>query len=176
MPLRICYQGEIANDFYSVSDEKFRLFPVTAECLFIHALAPYLLPTIISVKSWYTDSHLLLTKLQVVVANYPILQSQLKALEQLLTSRDLWSDAAPTAQALASNQPFSCDTLRFEQWLQFIFIPRFKQLLTNGEALPNAMALAPMAEMSLPDHPDVIEQLKCLDAQVKLTQDQNGKY
>jgi uncharacterized protein YqcC (DUF446 family) len=49
-------------------------------------------------------------------------------------------------QALSSQQPFCVDTLAFEQWLQWIFLPRMKQLLEAGAALPSASGIQPMAE------------------------------
>ena len=36
----------------------------------------------------------------------------------------LWEDEAPSAEALASIEPFAVDTLSFSQWLQFIFVPK----------------------------------------------------
>ena len=55
----------------------------------------------------------------------------------LLIERELrvlgwWQEQAPSAEALASQEPFCVDTLTFEQWLQWIFLPRMKQLLEAG--------------------------------------------
>jgi uncharacterized protein YqcC (DUF446 family) len=47
----------------------------------------------------------------------------------------------------SSPEPFSVDTLSFEQWLQWIFLPRMKQIIENGLALPNASGILAMAEM-----------------------------
>lgn len=49
-------------------------------------------------------------------------------------------------QALASREPFCCDTLSFEQWLQFILIPRMGALIAGNHPLPSNIAVAPMAE------------------------------
>ena len=57
-----------------------------------------------------------------------------------------WDRVAPPAEALRSEQPFAVDTLQFNQWLQFIFIPRIRFLLEQQEALPGACSIAPMAE------------------------------
>lgn len=53
----------------------------------------------------------------------------LHELETALQRQGLWSDTAPDAQQLASQQPFCVDTLPFEQWLQWIFIPKMTQLI-----------------------------------------------
>tara|TARA_Y100001951_G_scaffold18759_1_gene14006 strand:- start:4761 stop:5090 length:330 start_codon:yes stop_codon:yes gene_type:complete len=70
----------------------------------------------------------------------------------LLIERELrvlgwWQEQAPSAEALASQEPFCVDTLTFEQWLQWIFLPRMKQLLEAGAALPSVSGIQPMAEM-----------------------------
>ncbi|WOT04248.1 YqcC family protein [Shewanella youngdeokensis] len=74
-------------------------------------------------------------------------------LQDELVRTQLWSDIAPSQSALQSRAPFACDTLRFEQWLQFIFIPKMHYLLDNSIALPTAIAVAPMAEQVWADTP-----------------------
>ncbi|MEZ5530222.1 MAG: YqcC family protein [Porticoccaceae bacterium] len=74
------------------------------------------------------------------------LATVLFALEGQLRAMALWSEQVPDPVALASTQPFAVDTLAFEAWLQFIFLPRMRQLLDSGSRLPEACAIAPMAE------------------------------
>jgi dTDP-4-dehydrorhamnose 3,5-epimerase len=76
----------------------------------------------------------------------PALSVLLTKLEQELKAVGLWSTEQPSSQALASTQPFCCDTLSFEQWLQFIFIPRISQMLAARQQLPSAIAITPMGE------------------------------
>jgi uncharacterized protein YqcC (DUF446 family) len=58
----------------------------------------------------------------------------------------LWQDESPSAEALASAEPFAVDTLAFHQWLQFILLPRMHQLVRERLPLPAACAVSPMAE------------------------------
>ena len=67
----------------------------------------------------------------------------------------LWSDEPPGAEALASEQPFCVDTLSFEQWLQFVFVPTLHGIITSGGSLPQTCAVAPMAEMAFPGTADM---------------------
>ncbi|PHS74623.1 MAG: pseudouridine synthase [Porticoccus sp.] len=71
---------------------------------------------------------------------------RLFAVEQHLRDLDVWSDSAPSPEALASDQPFAIDTLEFVEWLQFIFLPRMQDLVQRGAPLPAACGIAPMAE------------------------------
>ncbi|KZN50211.1 YqcC family protein [Pseudoalteromonas luteoviolacea] len=78
---------------------------------------------------------------------------QLAELENQLQQAKLWQAEPVKAQALASTQPFCCDTLRFEQWLQFVFIPKIQQMIHEGQPLPTNIAIAPMAEVAFSGHP-----------------------
>ena len=74
-----------------------------------------------------------------------------------------WSEQSPDDQALASTQPFATDTLSFEQWLQFIFIPRFSSMIDQRQPLPDNMALLPMAQMTMVGEAGIHHVLAQLD-------------
>lgn len=74
------------------------------------------------------------------------LAAALMEIEYQLRRLQLWSDVAPSETALASQQPFAIDTLAFEQWLQFIFLPRMRDLIESEAQLPASCAIAPMGE------------------------------
>lgn len=77
--------------------------------------------------------------------------SLLVQIEVQLKLLQLWQLDHPSVEALASREPFCCDTLKFEQWLQFVLIPRMGALIAGDHALPTAIAVAPMAEESFKD-------------------------
>lgn len=79
-------------------------------------------------------------------ARVPAVAEQLLLIERELRVLGWWEAQAPSAQALSSQQPFCVDTLAFEQWLQWIFLPRMKQMLEAGAALPSVSGIQPMAE------------------------------
>ena len=93
--------------------------------------------------------------------------AQLIDLEAALRQLDLWSDQPPSAEAMQSEQPFAMDTMDFEQWLQFIFMPTLYQLLETDAALPERCAIAPMAEETIGKRPlptePLIDTLRELD-------------
>lgn len=72
----------------------------------------------------------------------------LEDLEMAMQASNLWSSAVPSPQALTSKAPFACDSLYFEQWLQFIFIPKMRALVESQQTLPKFSAILPMAEES----------------------------
>ena len=68
-------------------------------------------------------------------------------IERELRTQGWWDEIPPSAEALSSVEPFSVDTLDFEQWLQWIFLPRMKMILEQDLPLPNASGIQEMAEM-----------------------------
>ncbi|WP_417761047.1 YqcC family protein [Shewanella sp.] len=97
---------------------------------------------------------------------YQQTQELLQLLELQLISQNLWASTAPSAAALASTAPFACDTLPFEQWLQFIFIPKMQQLIAIQAPLPSNMAIAPMAQYvwaAQPEREPIVLTLEQLD-------------
>lgn len=58
----------------------------------------------------------------------------------------MWQAEAPSVQQLNSQAPFCVDTLSFDQWLQWIFIPRMVDIIEHGEGMPGACNIGPMGE------------------------------
>ena len=59
----------------------------------------------------------------------------------------------PSARALASTEPFCVDTLAFEQWLQWVFLPRMQHLLEQAGELPGRSSITEMAEVAYVEMP-----------------------
>ncbi len=72
----------------------------------------------------------------------------LMEIEQEMRLLDLWSDTAPSDRALASTEPFCIDTLELSQWLQWLLIPRMRELLNAGLPLPGNCNIHAIAEES----------------------------
>lgn len=79
-------------------------------------------------------------------ARIPQIADQLLLIERQLRQLGLWAQQAPSTEALASQQPFCVDSLAFEEWLQWIFLPRLKSMLEANAPLPTASGIAAMAE------------------------------
>lgn len=56
--------------------------------------------------------------------------------EANLRSSGKWEQQPPDSRDLSSGQPFCIDTLRFEQWLQWVFLPRMKRIIEQQKPLP----------------------------------------
>ena len=99
----------------------------------------------------------------------------LNSLELGLRELGLWSEGRPSAESLSSTLPFCYDTLEIEQWLQFIFLGRMRELLEQGDDLPEDCSIWPYIEMLAGVGKNVDPRLGQLVKQVdeKITRD-NG--
>lgn len=94
--------------------------------------------------------------------DYQQLSSTLQQLEAELRRLGWWEEAPPGPQALASTQPFHADTLAFQQWLQWIFIPRIRELIASEGRLPGRCEITPMGEVAWREKSDEVEKLLSL--------------
>jgi uncharacterized protein YqcC (DUF446 family) len=78
--------------------------------------------------------------------HYCQLASLLQVVEKELRAMQLWEEQMPSAETLASDQPFALDKLSFNQWLQFIFLPKMTEIVETASELPESCSTAPMAE------------------------------
>ena len=64
-------------------------------------------------------------------------------IEKALKTLNLWSNGTnrPDESAFLSQTPFFLDTMSFEQWLEFVLIPRFYQIIRNQNKLPQTYAM-----------------------------------
>jgi uncharacterized protein YqcC (DUF446 family) len=79
-------------------------------------------------------------------AVHEVLADLLDEIEAELRTQGRWEAERPPAAALASSRPFSVDFLTLDQWLQWILLPRLRELITRQAPLPTACAIRPMAE------------------------------
>ena len=70
----------------------------------------------------------------------------LAALELALLEAGWWGDASPDDAALASVEPFCVDTLRFSEWLQWVYIPKMRAYMAAHGELPEGSGLLAIAE------------------------------
>ena len=80
-------------------------------------------------------------------------------LEATLRQLGLWQEQAPPAEPLVSSQPFALDTLDFHQWLQFMFLPGLRQVITQDLPMPAVCAVLPMAEETFKNSPLAVSEL-----------------
>lgn len=79
---------------------------------------------------------------------YSALKKALNTLEEVMHHFSLWPASRPSSSAMQSTVPFAVDTMSFECWLAYIFIPKMRAMINAGQPLPN-MQIMPAAEVYL---------------------------
>lgn len=78
--------------------------------------------------------------------NSPRVSALLAEIRAEMEALELWQSTPPSAEALASSQPFCVDTLTFCEWLQWLLIPRLDEMIRRSLPLPQNSQIHPMAE------------------------------
>ena len=86
-------------------------------------------------------------------SDHHVLADLLMDLQMAMQDCDVWECEVPTEESLQSSEPFCIDTMKFEQWLRFVMIERFKTMLATGSDLPVRCHISPMAEEAFKDRP-----------------------
>ena len=79
--------------------------------------------------------------------------------EAALRTGGKWEADEPSLQALSSTTPFCIDTLSFEQWLQWVFLPRIKHILEQRRSLPRKSGILPYAQEYLDKNDPITDGL-----------------
>ena len=83
--------------------------------------------------------------------------------EANLRTSGKWDHQQPDASDLESGIPFCMDTLRFEQWLQWIFLPKMKIAIEETKPLPTKSSILVYAKECLhKDDPNTSHLLKLI--------------
>jgi uncharacterized protein YqcC (DUF446 family) len=99
---------------------------------------------------------------------YQDMASAIETLVLLMDNEGLWPSANPTEAmsseaALRSQVPFALDTMGFESWLAYIFIPKMRHILSAQIPIPN-MSITPASEQYFTSAPPaILDQLKTID-------------
>ena len=90
---------------------------------------------------------------------YRQMQALMRQAEAEMRRAGLWSDMPPSATAMQSIMPFMYDTLRFHEWLQWVFLPRMHLIIEQDLPLPFTSGICEMAEVRFADQLREVRQL-----------------
>jgi uncharacterized protein YqcC (DUF446 family) len=99
------------------------------------------------------------------VADLAAVASAADEIERSMRGVGWWTVEPPPPERMNFQRAFGGDTLAFQEWLQWVLVPRVREGLATG-SLPQRSEVATYAVRELdgaPDADDVIEALKHLD-------------
>lgn len=79
---------------------------------------------------------------------YQQLSLLLDRVETEMKAVSMWGDAKPAPTSFQSELPFFYDTMSFEEWVQWVYIARFREMIKASQLLPQNSDVSPMAEES----------------------------
>ena len=97
--------------------------------------------------------------------SYDIVDQKISQIEAEMRRIGMWQAKPPPAEALVITHAFGGDKLAIEQWLQFIFIPRVRQIIAERGKFPAGSQVAQQAFRQWKmwgDAPNVDDLLKLL--------------
>ncbi len=96
------------------------------------------------------------------------LKTALAQLEDALKNANLWDSVEPKQALLTSTAPFMVDTLDFNQWLQWILIPKLTYMIEHNIPMPEVSNITSMAEVWLQqkklNQPNLLIAIKAVDS------------
>lgn len=76
-------------------------------------------------------------------------------LEALMREQGLWAEFPPSMEAMQSTMPFCVDSMPIENWLQFIFLPKMREIVAAKQLPPGPASISPIVEESYKDKPNL---------------------
>jgi uncharacterized protein YqcC (DUF446 family) len=81
--------------------------------------------------------------------------AQLAKIELEMRAIGLWQDAPIKPGQLQFSKAFAMDTMTFQQWLQFVFIPRVREAIENN-SFPNSSSVGAQAVREFDTVPEAL--------------------
>lgn len=83
-------------------------------------------------------------------------------IESCMIELGVWASEAPSQKALQSTMPFCVDTMSLEEWLQFVFLPKMREMIHNNQLPPGPAQIAPMAEEVYKEQADKLPLIRLI--------------
>lgn len=93
---------------------------------------------------------------------YELLNTKAKEIESELLRLKRWSDQPLPQEKFDNMGAFGSNTMAFEQWLQFVLIPRLYQITANKGELPTESMVSTYAVRALDGDPEAINLISLL--------------
>jgi len=85
--------------------------------------------------------------------DYAAVTAKLDEIEAEMRSIGMWQDQPLPPEQYAYTRAFAGDTMAFDQWLQFVLIPRAREIVATRGAFPPFSEVAAQAAREFDTHP-----------------------
>src|SRR5215467_6373067 len=86
--------------------------------------------------------------------DYSAVAAKLDEIEEEMKRIGLWQEKALAPEQYNFTSAFAMDTMSFDQWLQFIFVPRVRGIISAGGGFPASSSVGAQAVREFDTHPN----------------------
>jgi uncharacterized protein YqcC (DUF446 family) len=94
--------------------------------------------------------------------DYDVVARKLDAIEAEMKRINLWSATPPTPEQFQYHRAFAGDTMAFDQWLQFVFVPNVRAIIASRGPFPPSSSVGAYAVREWDTMPYDVSQLETL--------------
>jgi len=85
---------------------------------------------------------------------YGVVAAKLDEIEEEMKRVGLWQEKPLAPEQYNFTSAFAMDTMSFDQWLQFIFVPRVRGIISAGGGFPASSSVGAQAVREFDTHPN----------------------
>jgi len=86
--------------------------------------------------------------------DYSAVAAKLDEIEEEMKRVGLWQEKPLAPEQYNFTSAFAMDTMSFDQWLQFIFVPRVRGIISAGGGFPASSSVGAQAVREFDTHPN----------------------
>ena len=86
--------------------------------------------------------------------DYGVVAAKLDEIEQEMKRVGLWQEGPLEPERYNFSSAFAMDTMSFDQWLQFIFVPRVRGIISEGGKFPASSSVGAQAVREFDTYPN----------------------
>jgi uncharacterized protein YqcC (DUF446 family) len=86
--------------------------------------------------------------------DYAAVAAHIDQIEQEMKRVGLWQEKPLAPEQYNFTQAFAMDTMSYDQWLQFIFVPRVKEIIRTEGSFPASSSVGAQAVREFDTYPD----------------------
>jgi uncharacterized protein YqcC (DUF446 family) len=86
--------------------------------------------------------------------DYRVVEAKVDDIEREMKRVGLWQDKPLSPEQYNFSSPFAMDTMSYDQWLQFVFIPRVREIIRTEGKFPASSSVGAQAVREFDTYPD----------------------
>lgn len=86
--------------------------------------------------------------------DYRVVAAKIDEIEQEMKRVGLWQEAPLAPEQYEFTRAFGMDTMSYDQWLQFVFLPRVREIISTRSKFPTSSSVGAQAVREFDTYPN----------------------